>query len=313
MKLQFFLKYNKYNKIIYSNYFIHVLLFTTTLIYSLNYNLAKLIIPHSLKPIEYVITRTIPTAILLWGFSFILVKEKIKNSSDYLKLYLCSLFGMVINQISFYEGLALINPINASLLATTTPIFVLIFSCTISKERLSYSKVIGIILAATGAISLIIMNGVSFSNTSFLGSLYILLDAVSFAIYLIFVKQLTKAYHPFTIMKWIFTFGGITLLVLAPFDINKVIQAITDINLLMILIFIVFFGTFFVYLVEVMVLKKVNPSMVGVYIYLQPIFTTIIAISAGNEALTTIQILGAILILAGIYIVSKKQIDCFKN
>ena len=58
------------------------------------------------------------------------------------------------------------------------------------------------------------------------------------------------------------------------------------------------------YLLNAYALKLVNPSMVSIYIYLQPLLASIIALSIGKDQLTLEKIIAALLIFLGVYLVS---------
>jgi drug/metabolite transporter (DMT)-like permease len=69
--------------------------------------------------------------------------------------------------------------------------------------------------------------------------------------------------------------------------------------------FVVVFTTFFAYLLNVFALKKTSPSLVGIYIYSQPIFATMISIIMKKEALQGLTIVAALLIFGGVYLANK--------
>ena len=68
--------------------------------------------------------------------------------------------------------------------------------------------------------------------------------------------------------------------------------------------FIVLFVTFIAYLLNTWALKYVDSSVVGIYIYLQPVFTTVMALMVAKDVLTLPKVLFSLLIFAGVYLVS---------
>jgi len=190
---------------------------------------------------------------------------------------------------------------------TINPILVLVFSYFIIKEKITIFKIIGIILGASGASYLILSQGnLSFNSDTFVGNLCIVVNSSSFALYLVLVKPLMVKYSPWTVMKWVFTFGFIYIL---PFSTHKIIasdfQAIPS-NIWLSLTYVVVGATFLGYLLYNYALKHVSPILAGTYIYLQPLFATIIAIIIGEEVLSLTAIISAALIFAGVYFVSRK-------
>jgi drug/metabolite transporter (DMT)-like permease len=146
------------------------------------------------------------------------------------------------------------------------------------------------------------------------GNIFILINAFSYALYLVLVKPLMKKYNPLTIVKWIFIFAAIPII---PFSWKEVIS--TDwqnftpaiwISFFYVLIFV----TFFSYLLNASALKKVKPSTVGIYIYLQPVIASLVALSLGRDELSLIKIISGIIIIYGVYLVStQKSINFLKK
>ena len=123
------------------------------------------------------------------------------------RLILCALFGVVTNQLMFFKGLSITSPINASIIMISTPILVLVLSAILIGEKITINKVTGILLGAIG--SFIILGGkdFSFDSSNLKGDIFVLINACSYALYLVTVKPLMAKYHPITVIKWIFLFG----------------------------------------------------------------------------------------------------------
>ena len=113
-----------------------------------------------------------------------------------------------------------INTINSAVIITITPIFVLLLSVFLIKEKITSRRIIGIIVGLTGALGLILFAneiGQDAPNIA-LGNFYILLNAIFYGTYLILAKTLIDKYHPFTFMKWLFSLG---LLICLPFGYDQ--------------------------------------------------------------------------------------------
>jgi drug/metabolite transporter (DMT)-like permease len=118
------------------------------------------------------------------------------------------------------------------------------------------------------------------------------------------VRPLMKKYHPLTVIKWVFFFG---LFPVTSFGISQFSHidwlAFTP-KVWLGVGFIVICVTFLAYLLNVLALRDLHSTVVGAYIYLQPIIASIISISFGKDKLSTEKIVSAILIFAGVYLVS---------
>jgi drug/metabolite transporter (DMT)-like permease len=169
-------------------------------------------------------------------------------------------------------------------------------------------KILGIILGLAGTVTLILYGKslVNATNAS-LGNLLVFVNAVSYAFYLIIVKKLMDKYNAFTFVKWIYTFGFLMVL---PFGWNE-FQAIDFGNLPTDIIwkigFVVVFSTFLTYLLNLVSMRELKPTTVAVFIYLQPLFASIFAVSLGKDDLSLVKLISAVLIFVGVYLVTQKK------
>ncbi len=200
------------------------------------------------------------------------------------------------------------TPIHASLIMTTTPILVLMISALMIGERITLQKLLGILLGGTGAFLLIgYGKAVGFSKEQALGDIMILINAASYGIYLVLVKKLMRRYNALTVVMWVFSFG---LIFVFPFGISEFLAidwATFDTRIWLVVFYVIVFVTFLTYLFNAYALKIVNPSVVSIYIYLQPLFASFIALTFFGESLSFIKIIAALLIFTGVFLVSKKS------
>jgi drug/metabolite transporter (DMT)-like permease len=282
----------------------HAALFIVNLIYALNYSIAKDVMPDYIEPSGFILLRVIGGSLLFFFTYLFFVKERVKKQ-DVFRLMLCGLFGVAINQLFFFEGLNLTTPINAAIIMTISPVLVIIISAIIIKEKITIRKIIGIFLGIIGACVLILNSGdISFENNFFVGNILVLINATSYAVYLVLVKTLMKRYNPITIMFYVFVFGLIFVL---PFGIDEIqkIELVTFTDEIYLKIcFVVICTTFIAYMFNAFALKSLNPSVVSVYIYLQPLLASLIAIALKSDSLSLVKILSAIFIFSAVFLVS---------
>ncbi len=286
---------------------IHSALLAVGLLYGANYTIAKILTPHFIGPYGVILLRVFFGGLLFWAIGLFSRSEKIVYKRDYLKLAGLSLLGVAINQLTFFKGLSITTPIMASVLMTSSPIIVLIAAYLILKEKVSKVKVFGIALGATGAILLIGIDGFEFTSTTFLGNFLIVVNAASFSVYLVLVKPLLIRYKPFTIIKWIFFFGFFFVF---PFGIGELLAVDWQMmpqDAWFSLLYVIIGATFLVYLLNNWALQFVSPSLVGYYIYVQPVFSTLIAISFRGDNIRLDELLYSLLIFVGVYFVSIRK------
>lgn len=260
-----------------------------------------------MMPKAIIFIRVIVTVLVFWILHFILPSVKVERR-DLFKLAICAVFGVAINQILFFEGLNLSTPINASIIITVIPVLILIFSHYILKEKITTIKVAGIILGATGALMIILLAGKGdFKSSTTIGNLLIFLNATSWSLYIVLVKPLMEKYDAITVMKWVFFFG---LIIIMPFTFTTFSS--TDFNSIpltiwMSIAFVVFGATIMAYFLNNYSLKRVTASVNGIYIYLQPLVASVVSIIYGKDELTVYKTIAAILIMTGVYFVTRTK------
>lgn len=283
------------------------MLFIVALLYGANYTIAKYAMPEYVGAFGFIAIRVICTTILFWVLHQIIDGEKITSKRDYWRLAFSGLFGVALNQLFFFKGLSLTTPINASIIMTINPVVVVVGAYFVGNENLSIKKIIGLVFGLTGAYLLITKDGASFDNDYFLGNLFVFLNACFYAAYLIIVKKLMLKYHSLTVIKWVFLFGG---LIAVPVGFPELLK-VDWVNLPKVawlsIIYVVIGVTFFAYLLNAWALKFVNSSVVGVYIYLQPVLATTVAILLKSDTFEFNYLIYASLIMVSVYLVSMRS------
>ena len=286
---------------------VHLALFAVNLLYGANYTIAKEVMPLYIQPFGFIVIRVLSATILFFLIHALLMKEKVERQ-DIPRLVLCAIFGVALNQLFFFKGLNLTTPINASLMMITTPVSVLLIAVFSKVEKLTLAKVSGVLLAAAGAFAIIYWGKhFTVNDNSFLGDIFILINASSYAVFLVLVKPLMSKYHPLTVIKWVFLFGLPFVLPVGWREFMEIRWEEMPLSAWMCVVYVVIGPTFLAYLLNVYALIKANPSLVGVYIYLQPLLASAIALALGKDELTAIKIFASFLIFTGVYLAGKKM------
>jgi len=289
-----------------SNIKAHIALLIANIIYGVNYTVAKDVMPEFILPFGFIFCRVVGALSLFWiihSFNY----EKV-DKKDMLLIAVCGFFGVFANQLMFFYGLNLTTPINAGIIMTSNPILVIIASAIILKNKITVLKVGGICLGITGALLLLLFkNDFSFGSDTLTGDAFILLNALSYGIYLVLAVPLMKKYKPLTIIKWVFTFGAIFVIPFGIKEFTEIQWSTFPSDIWLKFSFVVIGTTFFAYLLNIYGLKQMNPSVVATYIYLQPLLAAVFAIWAGKDSLDWIKIIAAICIFSGVYLVSRKN------
>lgn len=219
---------------------------------------------------------------------------------------LLAVFGVACNQLLFLKGLSITTPINASIIMISNPIVVLLIAAAVLKEKVSISKLLGIGLGISGAMLLLLFNkSFSFGSETITGDIMILINSISWALYVVLVKPLMSKYNTFTIVKWVFLFGFCYVLPFGFSEFKEVDFSSLPYNIWADILFVVVATTFFAYVLNTYALRALSPSVVSIYIYLQPFLATLFAVFLyHNDTLDLRKIVAAVLIVAGVYLVS---------
>ena len=282
--------------------------FSAAVIYGVSFTVAKEVMPQYIKPFGFIVLRVSGATVLFWLFSLFMPKEKI-DLKDYIRFFAAAIFGVALNMLTFFKGLSYTTPINGAVMMLTTPILILGLSTIILKEKITKTKILGILIGVFGAITLITYKQQNTSNGTNipLGNFLVFVNAVSYALYLVISKPILTKYSPFTFAKWLYLFG---LLMVLPFGYNQAIAIQWQefpLEITLKTLYIVVATTFLTYLFNIIALRTLKPTTLSVFIYIQPLVATIYAIGTGKDTLTTVKILAGSLIFLGVYIVTKKK------
>ena len=281
--------------------------FSTAVFYGITYSVAKDVMPMYTTPFALVWIRIAAATVLIWGSSWV-VKAPKMELKDFPYVAGLSVIAIVVNILSFFKGLSLTTPINASVIMVTTPILVFIFSIFLLKERIQWTKALGIIMGLLGAYFLTVtgkLNTVSAKNIP-LGNLLVFVNAMGYGLYLIFAKKMIDKYHPLTFIKWLYTFG---ILIMTPF-VYKEVLLVDWVHMPMKIYFsiayIVVFATYLNFLFNMYGLKYLKPTTVSAFIYTQPVLAGMFALFWGTDTLSWLKVFCTIVIFVGVYLVGKK-------
>ena len=283
-----------------------LLAFLAALIYGVSFTVAKEVMPLYIRPFGFILIRVLGAALLFWTVGIFLKKEKIETQ-DYPRLLLGALFGIALNQLSFFKGLSMTTPINASVIMVTSPILVLIFSSFLLNEKATKKKILGIFIGLFGAVMLIIFGkDTGMASNATLGNLLVFVNASSYGLYLILIKNLTKKYHAITLAKWLYLFG---LIMVIPFGISEL--SIVEWNSMPLPIlyrvgFIIVFTSFMTYMFNLFAIKELKPTTLSIFIYLQPVIASSYALLVGSDSLNVTKVAATVLIFIGVYLVTRK-------
>lgn len=262
-----------------------------------------------IPPLGIFTLRSVFAGSLFWLVSLFQPKETIKKK-DYIRIFAASMLGFMTCQVTFLVGIPHITPMDCSILTAMAPVYTMITAAIVIKEPITLKKSIGVTVSLAGVIYLII-NRVSISegaaeSTPF-GIFMIILNVLSFAMYLGIFKPLIAKYSVVTFMKWIFLFSACVSI---PFSIKGLVNVdwtgIPKIQYAE-LAYLIICATFITYYLIPIAQKRIRPTLVSMYTYVQPIIAIAISIAIGMDTLTWQKLLATALVFGGVVIVNQSR------
>ena len=147
----------------------------------------------------------------------------------------------------------------------------------------------------------------NFSTETVLGDILVSLNAIIYAFYLVYAKSLMKKYHPLTVTLWSFFFGLFLVIPFGASDFMNIQWATFTPNIWAAIAFVTVGSTFITYVLNAYALRHASSSLVGSYIYLQPVLAVFIALISGKDALTWVKALDILIIFVGVLLVNQRQ------
>ena len=279
-----------------------------TTIYALNHTIAKDVMPTYVQGFGFIMIRLLGGTLLFWAVSLFLPKQPIARA-DFKHFFRPAFLGMAINMLAFFKGLEYSTPINSSVIITTTPIMVFLFSALLLKEKLARYRVIGVLLVFLGALSLILFNQHAPENASniALGNFLFVVNASAYGLYMIYVKPLSQKYNTIHLLKWLFLIG---LVMSAPVALPEFLviewQQI-PLSIYWRIGFVVLGTTFLTYLLMMYAIRHLRASTLSVFTYVQPLIGILFAIAMGADQMNPIKWLAIVFVLVGVYLVTKRE------
>lgn len=262
-----------------------------------------------IPPLGIFTLRSVFAGSLFWLVSLFQPKETIEKK-DYIRIFAASMLGFMTCQVTFLVGIPHITPMDCSILTAMAPVYTMITAAIVIKEPITLKKSIGVAVSLAGVIYLII-NRVSISegaaeSTPF-GIFMIILNVLSFAMYLGIFKPLIAKYSVVTFMKWIFLFSACVSI---PFSIKGLVNVdwtgIPKIQYAE-LAYLIICATFITYYLIPIAQKRIRPTLVSMYTYVQPIIAIAISIAIGMDTLTWQKLLATALVFGGVVIVNQSR------
>ena len=285
----------------------HLACFIAYAIFGINIIVCKdLTSSRLISPIALFGLRSLGAGLLFWLISYFLPKEKV-DKKDFGKILMASLLGFFLTQVTFLMAIPDITPMDCSIVSSLSPIYTMFIAAYVLKEPITLRKAGGVAISFFGIIYLI-MNSVTGTGgtieTSWVGILMMIANSLSFSLHLGLFKPAITKYSVITFMKWIFLFATLFSFPWTVSELRTFDYSLLTSTYLSELAFLIVCSTFITYFLIPLGQKRIRPTLVSMYSYVQPIIAIVISIWVGMDTLSWQKLLAAAMVFGGVVLVN---------
>lgn len=269
--------------------------------FGLHYFAAKVLL-REITPEAWAAVRAVVAAILLTGMALLLKREIPRRPRTLLALAGLSLLGVVINQYMFIKGLSLTHTTHSALINSTIPVLTLGIAVLLGQERAGTRKLLSLGVALAGVLVLLRVETLSLhlDDQVLRGDLLTLVNATSFSFFLVLSRPVLRRLDSLGATAVVFLFGSLGLLALGAPALGEVDPTLLSPRAWILAVFIVLGPTLGAYLLQFFALRRVESSLVALFIYLQFLIAALLGLVFLKEMAGPRLLIAAVLVLAGL-------------
>lgn len=273
---------------------------------------AKAALDH-VPPLLLAFTRFSLAAILLYAWAVSRQVDLRVRRQDWGLFWGTGLLGITLTYLLSYAGLSRTTAADSALLHASEPVFLIILSVCLLRERLSWIKVIGVAAGLIGVL-LITWHGPALQRltTAASGDLLIACGLLAESLSVIIGKRLVASYPPLSVLTYQMLTGAILL---APGTIWQGMQDHWHLPdriggasvwpILGSLLYLVVPCTVFAYAVWYYLLERHAASDLGLLLFVQPVMGALLGIFFQHDTLTLGAVTGAVLVLLALALIRR--------
>ncbi len=281
----------------------HIALLGCNIVWACDYPFYNLLLGKYLAPAAMVSASLIVAAILSWLPLFWERGERIERKDWGIIIVAAILIGVVRKTMMMF-GLSRTSPIDGSIIATITPLLVLVVSVAAHVERFTLRKLLGLVIGMSGAMAIIFTSSsAKHENSELWGNVMMICSGTVTALYMVFFKRLVTKYRVTTLLRAIYTISAVVML---PFGLKPMTEvAFHDFNIHIWLAtaFVLIVPTYLPNLLLNYSLRFVPPTTSSIYTYVQPVLAVALSVAMGLDHLHLDTLLFALILFTGVGLV----------
>ena len=285
------------------------MLVCATLFWAGNFMVGKLAFLTDIPPMSLVFFRWSLVWIILIPFTF----KEIKRSKEVILKNLPILLFLALTSVGLFNSftyLSLVHTqvINASLFNTAIPAIIILICFLLKIERTNKYQILGLIISTLGILSIItklnldLILSLNFNK----GDLIMIGGVISWGLYSSFLKRKKFTLPLLTLVHILCTFGLIFIFPQFFYEFSQGQKINFNTDLIYILFFLALFPSIGSYYCWAGAVSIIGANRAGIFLSLIPLFSTIMAIYFYNEQFQFFHLIGAILIILGLFLSNKE-------
>lgn len=297
----------------------HAAVILANTVFGLSVPVTNDLVNNHFTPNGYMFFRCLGATLIFWLLAAFLPKEKVERK-DLFIIIVGGMVGFAISQTFAAWALAFTQPVYFSLLATLTPIAVMLLAAMFINEKITGLKAVGVFIGIAGAMLMVFMGWkAGTGKNDLLGISLALLSLLTWAIYLVITGKVSAKYNAVTQMKWVFLASTIIVIPFGwmmsgifgdgPVNYSELMAQPLYAEPSMLwgiveMAFVILFATVLGFFFIPYAMARIPATTVSVYTNLQPVVASIVAFAIGQDVLTWDKPVAGILVLLSAYIVT---------
>lgn len=250
--------------------------------FGIHYFVAKLIL-QMMPPRAWAAVRITAAAALLLAYNLVFLRRHPRRLADVGRLALFALFGVVLNQILFVEGLARTTPAHSSIINSLIPVMTLAIALLARREPVTRGRVMAVVVSFASVLVLLGVENFRLDDALVVGDLLTLANGLSFSIFLVLSRDVLARSDPLAATSYLLLFGAVGILVAGAGPLSRVDFAALPGRFWLLAAYAVVFATVLAYFLNYYALRHTDSSMVALFIYLQPPIATALSMAFLGE------------------------------
>jgi drug/metabolite transporter (DMT)-like permease len=275
-------------------------LISVQVLFGINYLLSKNIVT-VMSPAAWASLRTLTAFVIVAGLALI-GRRRLPRGRDLALLAVAALFGVILNQALFLEGLSRTTVGRSALICSQIPTFVLFFSLVSGQERLSLRKALGFLCGITGVAVLLEADRFTFAAATLHGDLLTVANAASFALFIVIGRRIMERHDPLAATAVVFFFGAVGMGLYGGPALLATDLVALGASTWASMVYVVVGATVVTYFLNLWAIKRAVATRVALYIFLQPVIAATLGVALRDEEITPRFLVATLLVFAALFL-----------